>query len=139
MSVFASDAKLNCNAATLAMLERQAKAWITADFTAAAADWHEEGELTAPGHRVPFDALKATVEAFHQEYTDLDITITSAFAPADGTQIALEWLWAVTRRSDGAPSVTADAIIVDLRDGLIVSWREYFDTAGSVEDHHVSS
>ncbi len=118
------------------MLERQANAWINGDFSAAAADWHPNGELTAPGNRVPLAALPATIKAFHQDFVDLEITITNAFAAPGGRRIALEWLWAVTRKSDGARSVTADAIIIDLEDGAIVSWREYFDTSGTVEDHH---
>ena len=136
MSVFAPDARLALDDATAALLERQARAWIEGDFSIAAADWHAQGVLTAPGNRVPRDALAATVAAFHRDYGDLEVTITSAFTSPDGQQLALEWLWSVTRRADGARSTTPDAIIVDLRDGLIVSWREYFDTAGAVEAYH---
>ena len=118
------------------MLERQAAAWTTGDFSAAAADWHPDGILTAPGNRVALADLAGTVRQFHLDYGDLDVTITNAFLSADGRKIALEWLWAVTRRRDGARSVTPDAIVVDLEDGLIASWREYFDTASAVEDYH---
>ncbi len=123
-------------AALLAMLNRQAEAWRTGDFAAAAADWHPEGVLTAPGNRVRFAALAETVRRFHDDYGDLRVTITNAFASADGRRIALEWLWDVTRRRDAARSITADAILVDLDNGLIRSWREYFDPAGAVEEHH---
>ena len=120
----------------LAMLERQAAAWKSGDFSAAAADWHEDGVLTAPGNRVPLPALPETVRKFHAEYGDLEVTITNAFASPDGRKIALEWLWAVTRRSDGARSVTEDAIIIDMKEGRIHLWREYFDTASAVENYH---
>jgi ketosteroid isomerase-like protein len=119
-----------------AMLERQAEAWKTGDFSVAAADWHPEGVLTAPGNRIPVAALPETVRQFHADYGDLDVTITNAFASADGSKVALEWLWTVTRRRDGLRSMTPDAIVIDLEDGLIRSWREYFDTATAVEDHH---
>ena len=63
--------------------------------------------------------------------------MTNAFASADGRRIALEWLWEVSRRKDGARSLTEDAILIDLDpDGRILAWREYFDTASAVEDHH---
>jgi len=120
----------------LAMLERQATAWKTGDFSLASADWDPNGVLTAPGNRVPFAELEATIRRFHADFGDLDVTITNAFLSADGSKIALEWLWAVTRRRDGMRSTTPDAILVDLKDGRIFEWREYFDTAMAVEDYH---
>jgi ketosteroid isomerase-like protein len=70
---------------------------------------------------------------FHESYTDLSVTITNVFASPDGSKVAIEWLWDVARKSDGARSLTSDAIIVDLVDGKIASWREYFDLSTSVE------
>lgn len=137
MTIIAPDARIDCDAATLAMLERQAQAWKSGDFSIAAADWHQDGVLTAPGNRIPYPALARTIADFHRDYGDLSVTVTTAFASADGRRIAWEWLWEVTRRRDGARSLTEDAILVDLDgDGLILSWREYFDTASAVEDHH---
>ncbi len=131
-----SERAFNDTDGLVAMLERQANAWKTGDFSAASADWHPDGVLTAPGNRVPYAALPETIRRFHSEYGDLDVTITNAFASADGSKLALEWLWTVTRRRDGARSSTPDAILVDLEDGKILSWREYFDTALAVEDYH---
>lgn len=130
------DGSFDCPRATLDMLERQARIWVDGRFTEAArGDWHPEGELTAPGARVPLAELAGVIEAFHRDFGDLRVTITSAFE-SPGGWIGLEWLWEVTRRSDGARSATPDAIIVERRDGLILSWREYFDTATAVEPHH---
>jgi uncharacterized protein (TIGR02246 family) len=137
MNFVAADAPIGCAPEVVAMLQRQAHAWTTGDFSGAADDWHPDGVLTAPGNRVPFEALARTITAFHRDYADLVVTITNVFASADGRRIALEWLWEVSRREDGARSLTEDAIIVDLDgDGKILSWREYFDTASAVEHHH---
>ena len=137
MTFVAPDATIDCDPPTLAMIERQAKAWTIGDFSGAAGDWHPQGVLTAPGNRVPFEALGRTVETFFRDYGDLEVTVTNVFASADGRRVALEWLWEVTRRQDGARSRTEDAILVDLdENGRILSWREYFDTATAVEDHH---
>ena len=119
-----------------AMLLRQASAWESGDFTDATADWHADGVLVAPGNRLPLREIPNAIHRFHADFHNLTITITNAFRSSDGTKIAVEWLWAVTRRSDGARSVTEDAILIDLDKDLIRSWREYFDTAGSVEAHH---
>ena len=118
------------------MLERQAAAWTTGDFSLAAADWHADGVLTAPGNRVPFDQLAETIRRFHEDYGELEVTITNILLSADRGKAALEWLWAVTRKADGARSITEDAILIDFEDGRILFWREYFDTATAVENHH---
>ncbi len=133
----APDANVDCSQAFLDLLTRQEKAWVTGDFSEAKADWHPDGVLTAPGNRIPFEGLEQTIHDFCRDYGDLVVTVPTVFASADGRKVALEWIWEVTRLSDGARSRTEDAILVDLdADGKILSWREYFDTAGSVEDHH---
>ena len=136
MSVIAPDAVLDCPPAVLAMIERQGRAWMENDFALAAPDWSPKGVLTAPGATVPHDEIEGAMQGFHADFTDLRITVTHAFAAPGGRLACLEWLWATTRRADGVSSVTADAIVVELEEGLITAWREYFDTAGSVETHH---
>jgi ketosteroid isomerase-like protein len=138
MIVVTDEAKTQCDSATLALLARQGRAWLTGDFSPeAAADWHPKGILTAPGNRVPKSELAHTIENFHRDYGDLVLTVTNVITSPDRRRMALEWVWEVTRRDDGARSRTEDAIIVDFdANGLILSWREYFDTVGSVEDHH---
>jgi limonene-1,2-epoxide hydrolase len=61
------------------------------------------------------------------------VTIKNIFATQDGSRLALEWDWTVTRRADGTRGTTPDAIIAELIDGKIKSWREYFDLSASVE------
>lgn len=116
-----------------AIVERQARAWELNDFDLAAGDWLADGMLTSPGGEFPAPILRATMNNFHEAYTDLSVTITNVFASPDGSKVAIEWLWNVARKSDGARSLTPDAIIVDLVNGKIASWREYFDLSTSVE------
>jgi uncharacterized protein (TIGR02246 family) len=116
-----------------ALVDRQARAWERNDFDLAAADWLPEGVLTSPGGEFPAPILRATMNAFHEAYSDLAVTITNVFASPDGSKVAIEWLWSVARKSDGARSTTPDAIVVDLVNGKILSWREYFDLSTSVE------
>ncbi|MBE2236379.1 MAG: nuclear transport factor 2 family protein [Caldilineaceae bacterium] len=115
------------------LVDRQAEAWRRNNFDLAAGDWLPHGVLISPGGEFPASTLRATMHEFHASFADLQIEITNLFASPDGTKVAIEWLWSVTRRRDGVRGTTADAIIVDLVDGKILSWREYFDLAGSVE------
>jgi limonene-1,2-epoxide hydrolase len=117
----------------LALVERQARAWERNDFRLGASDWLPDGELTSPAGRVPAAEIEQELTHFHQRFADLQVTILNVFASPDGTKVAIEWDWEVTRRSDGVRGVTHDAIIVDVVDGKIASWREYFDLGSSVE------
>ena len=114
-------------------MHRQAQAWETNDFDLAAEDWLPDGELVAPPGRWVLPELRSEMEAFHAAYRDLEVTVVNVFSSCDGAHVAIEWLWEVTRRSDGERSLTRDAIIVDLVGGRIKSWREYFDPTSSVE------
>jgi ketosteroid isomerase-like protein len=117
----------------LALVERQARAWEQNDFELAASDWLPDGELTSPAGRVPAAEIEQELTDFHRRFADLQVTILKVFASPDSTNVAIEWDWEVTRRSDGVRGITHDAIIVDLVDGRIASWREYFDLGSSVE------
>ncbi len=116
-----------------ALVERQAKSWEENNFDLAAADWLSDGVLVSPAGKWLAHELKTEMEKFHREYMDLVVTIKNVFATRDGSRLAVEWDWTVTRRSDGLRGTTPDAIIAELVNGKIKSWREYFDLASSVE------
>lgn len=116
-----------------ALVARQARSWEENDFGLAADDWHIEGVLVSPGGSWRTDELEEEMAKFHRAYTDLKVTTKNIFATADGSKLAVEWDWTVTRRADGVRGTTPDAIVADLEDGKILSWREYFDLSGSVE------
>jgi limonene-1,2-epoxide hydrolase len=118
----------------LALVRRQIALWETNEDHGALADWALHGILTAPrGVSVATHDIPTVINGWHRQFRDLHIDLTTLAASANGNWLAIEWTWTVTRRSDGARSVTPDAIVVELRRGKIVQWREYFDTFGSVE------
>jgi ketosteroid isomerase-like protein len=112
---------------------RQAQSWEQNNFDLAKADWHSEGVLVSPAGEWQASELASAMQAFHQSFMDLHITIKNIFVNDHQDRIAIEWDWTVTRRSDGLRGTTPDAIIADLKDGSIISWREYFDLSQSVE------
>jgi len=116
-----------------ALVLRQARAWEAGDFDLAARDWLPDGVLVSPGGTWRADELRGEMEKLHASYRDLRVNVKNLFTSGDGSKLALEWDWTLTRRRDGARSTTPDAIIADLEDGKILSWREYFDLSGSVE------
>jgi ketosteroid isomerase-like protein len=117
----------------LELVKRQARSWELNDFGLGAQDWLPDGELTSPAGRVAAGEIEQELTSFHEHFADLQVTVLNVFASPDGANVAIEWDWEVTRRSDNVRGLTHDAIIVDLVDGKIASWREYFDLGGSVE------
>jgi SnoaL-like domain len=116
-----------------ALVERQAKSWEDNNFALAENDWLPNGVLVSPAGKWLAHDLGEEMAKFHLEYKKLVVTIKNVFATGDGSRLAVEWDWTVTRKSDGQRGTTPDAIIAELVDGKIKSWREYFDLSSSVE------
>jgi ketosteroid isomerase-like protein len=116
------------------LVERQARAWEKHDFTLAAADWLPGAILMSPEGNTAAVQMPASMTAYFKDFSDLKVTIKNVFASPDGKKIAIEWDWAITRKKDGKRGISHDAIIVDLREGKIASWREYYDPAASGEN-----
>jgi ketosteroid isomerase-like protein len=116
-----------------ALVERQARAWEKQDFTIAASDWLATAVLASPEGNTAAPDMPASMRDYFKDFSDLHVTIKNVFASPDGQKVAIEWDWAITRKRDGNRAVSHDAIMVDLKDGKIASWREYYDPAASGE------
>lgn len=111
-----------------AMVARQARAWEDGNLDAIVADFAHDGVLHSPGGRWQGqEAIRAAAANFLTLYEDVRVEITRVLLQGD--EGAVEWTWNETRRSDGLRTSTEDGIIFTLRDGKILRWREYFDTA----------
>lgn len=109
-------------------LLRRVQAWSEGDLEAIMADYAPDVVLIAPGVRHEGrDALRESNARYLAEYTDIHAELTRVIV--DGDEGALEWTWSETRRADGKRRSVDDAIVFVLRDGQIVYWHEYFDTA----------
>ena len=110
------------------LLLARAAAWRSGDLEAVMAGYAPEVVFIAPGVRLEgLAALRENTQRYLAAYTDIAVTLTRLIL--DGDQGALEWTWSETRRADGRRRTVEDAIIFVLHEGLIVYWREYFDTA----------
>lgn len=112
-----------------ALVERQACAWKRADPAAIVADFAPDGVLISPrGRWRGHDALRRAAESVFATVSDVQVVVTRVLLEAD--QGAAKWTWSETNRADGRRHTVEDAIIFELRDDKLVSWREYLDTAG---------
>jgi len=115
------------------LVERQARAWEKQSFQLAAADWLPTAVLTSPEGNTPATGMAASMTDYFKGFRDLKITVKNLIVSPDGNKLAIEWDWAITRKRDGKRGISHDAILVDLKDGKIASWREYYDPAASGE------
>jgi uncharacterized protein (TIGR02246 family) len=111
------------------LLQARACAWETGDLEAIAAGYAPDVVLIAPGgiRLEGIAALRENNARYFADYTDIRVNLTRVVL--DGDEGALEWTWSETRRADGQRRSVDDAIVFVLREGKIVYWREYFDTA----------
>jgi ketosteroid isomerase-like protein len=109
-----------------ALVKRQVQAWERHDFAIAADDWLPNGELFFPGGHVVKKDVQSAILGYFKNFTDLKVTINEMFLSNDGTRLAIQWDWTVTRKRDRKRTTTHDAILVRLVGGKIASWNEYF-------------
>ncbi len=108
------------------LVERQAKAWETANSDQILADFADDCLFVVPGSLFRGkQEIKAAAESYFAEYTNTKVTIKRIIAK--GNEGAIEWEWSETNKKTGQNSKAEDAIIFQLEDGQIKYWREYID------------
>jgi ketosteroid isomerase-like protein len=114
-------------------VNRQVQAWEKRDFAIAADDWLPNGESFSPGGHVVKKDMQSAILNYFRSFTDLEVTVNETFLSEDGTRLAIQWDWTVTRKRDGKRATTHDAILVHLVGGKIATWNEYFDFGNSLD------
>ena len=109
-----------------ALVNRQVQAWEKRDFAIAADDWLPNGKLFSSGGRVLKKDMQRAILDYFKNFTDLKVTVNEMFLSDDGTRLAIQWDWSVTRKRDRKRATTHDAILVHLVGGKIATWNEYF-------------
>jgi ketosteroid isomerase-like protein len=123
----------NASVQVRALVNRQVQAWEKRDFAIAADDWLPNGGSFSPGGHVVKKDMQSAILNYFKNFTDLDVTVNEMFLSEDGTRLAIQWDWAVTRKRDRKRATTHDAILVHLVGGKIATWTEYFDFGNSLD------
>jgi uncharacterized protein (TIGR02246 family) len=110
-------------------IELARTAWIDRDADALAQLFAEDGILIVPGQRWQGrDRIRSEIAKFARDYTDVNITIHRIIIDRD--RAAVEWHYEDTETATGKRNRSDDAIVLEVQNGLISYWREYFDTGG---------
>lgn len=108
------------------LVERQAKAWESADSDKIIADFAEDSLFIVPGSTFRGkQQIKESAESYFAEFTEIQITIKRIIA--NGNEGAIEWSWSDKNKKTGKTSQAEDAIVFELEEGKIKYWREYID------------
>ena len=112
-----------------AIVKQAQNAWVARDADALAQLFKPDGVLIVPGQRWRGQAkIREEVAKFSRLYTDVQITIHRTIV--EGNRAAVEWHYEDTEKATGKRSQADDAIVIEVTNGRISYWREYFDTSG---------
>jgi uncharacterized protein (TIGR02246 family) len=112
-----------------AIVELVKNAWIDRDADALTQLFTPDAQLIVPGQRWQGQAkIREEVAKFARQYTDVQITIHRTIV--EGNRAAVEWHYEDTETATGKRNQADDAIVIEVKNGRISYWREYFDTSG---------
>lgn len=108
------------------LIERQAKAWESANVDRIVADFADDSVFIAPGSTLRGKSAIADVaKGYFANFTDIKIEIKRIiFQENEG---AVEWTWQDKNKNTNEESYAEDAIIFEMENNKIKYWREYID------------
>ena len=110
------------------LVDRQARAWVARDLDAIAAMFAPEGLFATPGGTwTGPEAIREAAAQFFAVRDEVQVQVTSVVV--NGDLGAAEWTWREHDPRTGRWSTMHDAVVFEVRDGLVTRWREYFDPA----------
>jgi limonene-1,2-epoxide hydrolase len=114
----------------VALFERRRDAWLREDVDAYLALWAEDMSFQSPVHEVPLRGRAAFGELVRRSFAfSRPVAFEFAHLAVHGAQVLAEWQITVERRDGGRRIAWWGMSVAELRDGLIHSWREYWNPA----------
>lgn len=109
------------------VFERRRAAWLAEDVDGYLACWVDDLVLETPG-RAPVQGRPAYESMVRQSFAwAKPREFEFHHLAAEGDIVFADWTIAVERRQDGGVVTWRGMSVAELRDGLIVWWREFYD------------
>jgi uncharacterized protein len=111
----------------LALFEKRRQAWLREDTDAYLALWAEDMTFQSPVHGEPLgraafaDLIRQSAAFSRPLRFDFD------HIAVRGPMVLAEWTIAIERRDSGKRIEWRGMSVAEIRDGLIVTWREYWN------------
>jgi uncharacterized protein (TIGR02246 family) len=118
------------HAEAVALFERRRRAWLAGDLDGYLALWAEDMRFRSPAHSEALSGREAFAALVRRSF-ELARPLRFEFThlAVDGDTVLAEWVIAVERRADGRRVEWWGMSVAEVRDGLIHSWREYWNPA----------
>jgi ketosteroid isomerase-like protein len=107
------------------LVEDHARAWETGDEALLLSTIHEDIVFAYPGRRLNYDELIEDFQYYRENFEDTKVYLHDIIV--EGNMVAVEWQFAATEKESGKRTAVSDGIIGEIKDGKIVSWKEYLD------------
>jgi limonene-1,2-epoxide hydrolase len=112
------------------LFERRRAAWLAADAEAYLALWAEDMSFQSPVHDAPLVGKAAYAELIHRSLRMIrPVAFTFHQIAVADDRVLAEWDAELEWKEDGRRSVWRGMSVCEIRDGLITSWREYWNPA----------
>ena len=116
------------HAKAVTLFEKRRAAWLQEDLEAYLALWADDMTFQSPVHIEPLRGRAAFAELVRQSsQITRPVRFDFEHIAVHGQMVLAEWMIAIERRSDGRRLEWRGMSIAEIRDGLIVMWREYWN------------
>jgi limonene-1,2-epoxide hydrolase len=116
----------------IALFARRRDAWLRQDLEGYLALWAPDMRFRSPVHREPLDRAAFTDLVRRSFAASRPLEFEFAAIATDGDTVLAEWRIAVERRDGGRRIEWWGMSTAVIRDGLIATWREYWNPADVV-------
>lgn len=114
----------------VALFDRRREAWLREDLAAYLAVWAEDMTFESPVHEQPVRGRAAFAAIVHQSAALVrPVSFDFEHLAVRGAMVLAEWRIVIERRDSGRQLAWRGMSAAEIRDGLIVQWREYWNPA----------
>ncbi len=114
----------------VALFERRRQAWLREDLDAYLDLWAEDMSFQSPVHAEPLRGRPAFADLVRQSFAfSRPVRFDFDHIAVHGAMVLAEWEIAIERRDGGQQIHWHGMSVAEIRDGLIYSWREYWNPA----------
>jgi uncharacterized protein len=111
----------------IALFEKRRDAWLREDVDGYLALWAEDMTFQSPVHPAPFDRAAFGDLIRQSAAVSRPLRFEFDHIAVHGPMVLAEWTIAIERRADGRTLGWRGMSVAEIRDGLIVMWREYWN------------
>ncbi len=113
----------------VALFEKRRQAWLREDIDAYLALWAEDMIFQSPVHAEPLGRAAFADLVRHSAAFSRPLRFDFEHIAVHGPMVLAEWTIAIERRDSGQRLEWRGMSVAEIRDGLIRTWREYWNPA----------